>query len=355
MNVRNFADYFIGSMIGQDIWKCQLHPKDVNFVKDPFWRDMLHAWAEYNFSGESTGDEIIWYNSKIKIGGKTIAWKKLYEKGLTYVSQLWQQGHTFTADSVREKYEVGWMEQAKLISAVPQKLRNLEDRNTKYEKLVQSTNISRTVYAEQTFDLAAIAGMTEKWNTTLKEAWSERESAQHFRNIYLVTNVAKFRSFQFRLLHRAVITNVHLYHRKILNNNMCSFCKKEKEMYIHLFVYCENVKRLWIQLEEMMMRFSDRQIDFSVKTVMLNQFVVNPGDIKNFLCLSQSNFIYRKRCLKEEIDFEHLKNYIKEIENIKKYNAQKKNVVNKHMKKWYGYRNFMHENNNTIQNYIMNI
>ena len=48
---------------------------------------------------------------------------------------------------------------------------------------------------------------------------------QH-RDIFRVTNVAKYRSFQYRLLQRGLVTNILLEKWGIVSSSMCSFCRK---------------------------------------------------------------------------------------------------------------------------------
>ena len=66
-----------------------------------------------------------------------------------------------------------------------------------------------------------------------------------FQDIRLVTNVPKYGSFQYRLLHRAIITNVHLKHWGKVENDLCTFCEKDRETYLHLFIFCEHVEKIW--------------------------------------------------------------------------------------------------------------
>ena len=52
------------------IWCCNLKAEDVNIVPctNSFWKDVLKAWCLYHFSEEVvSSDEIIWYNSNIKV------------------------------------------------------------------------------------------------------------------------------------------------------------------------------------------------------------------------------------------------------------------------------------------------
>ena len=155
-----------------------------------------------------------------------------------------------------------------------------------------------------------------------------------FRSIYSVTNVPKYRSFQYRLLHRSLITNVHLYHYKIRDNNRCSFCHNAKETYLHLFVYCNKVRDLWIRVEQLIKTFCHEPLNFNIDTVIANKLYENPGHVGNLICLLTKQYIYRNRCLSKSLDYYELKNHILTVKNMEKYIAMSNQKLSKHLRKW---------------------
>ena len=58
---------------------------------------------------------------------------------------------------------------------------------------------------------------------------SLHDFAQSHCKIYKVTNVTKYRSFQYRLLQRGLVTNIQLYKWDIVEDNLCTFCHQEVE------------------------------------------------------------------------------------------------------------------------------
>ena len=69
--------------------------------------------------------------------------------------------------------------------------------------------------------------------------------------IYRITNILKYRSFQYRLLQRSLMTNlVHLFKWKIVESEKCSFCKEEKETILHMLFACKYTEQLWIEVQE---------------------------------------------------------------------------------------------------------
>ena len=93
-----------------------------------------------------------------------------------------------------------------------------------------------------------------------------------YKNIFLVTNVPKYRSFQFRLLHRAIITNVHLKPWKMREDDGCSFCDSDRETYEHLFVLRKSTQDLWTKFE-VEFSFPITEMRFNVHNVLWNQII----------------------------------------------------------------------------------
>ena len=77
----------------KDIFLCNLNVKGTkNFieVKDPFLKEILEIRAEANFEHKITTEEhfreqVLWYNSLIRINNKPIFFKDWYTKGITKI------------------------------------------------------------------------------------------------------------------------------------------------------------------------------------------------------------------------------------------------------------------------------
>ena len=173
------------------------------------------------------------------------------------------------------------------------------------------------------------------WEKDLELDITKGNFLTYCQDIYVVTNIVKLRSFQYRLLMCAVITNVHLFHWKIKETNLCSFCNKAKEMPIHLFIMCDRVQQIWIDVEEYMLKYDDKPIRFDKNSVIFNRIAENPSNIKNFICLVVKQYVYAQRCLGLIPKTLGVIRHIKNQENIEKYIAVKNNKLHKHLTKWY--------------------
>ena len=115
--------------------------------------------------------------------------------------------------------------------------------------MVKSPNIERlfktqrvTSFAYDTL-LKPVAiqpiGGQRKWNNHLSfpiEDWST-----YYNIPFLCTSASKLRSFQYRIFHRTIGTNVLLMKMGIKDHNDSFYCNSKPETIEHLFWYCDRV------------------------------------------------------------------------------------------------------------------
>ena len=320
----------------EKIWECNLRKGDVHLVlprcKNAFWHDVLYAWCEYHeCSPNPRNCQIIWCNSDIRVEDKPILFSKAVRKGLMHIGQLYDNGKLRSAFVLCNTFGLTIMELNSIIAAIPRSL-----KNQKNEPCILTCPKSSINYDRMTMDQNAMTAKCADWQKELGIDMDYVSFLLCFKELYSVTNVPKFRSFQLRLLHRALITNVHLEKWGMMESNMCTFCHKEKETYLHLFIYCQYARELWLKCEEYVDQYVNQdEVNFNPLSVITNRLIEsNSRHVKNFICLIVKQYIYRKRCLKEMPNVNELINNILHIKNIEKYIATKNNRINRHLKKW---------------------
>ena len=331
----------MGCDIKENLWTCNLRTADVEQIiskkESPFWHDVLYAWTLVDDTLVNRDKSFLWCNSDIRINDRPLMWRNAYKKGLKRIQDLYQNGNLLSVKIVADRYGLTVMEFNGLISAVPVYIRNMakQERPTDLAPTHTPALTSRKIYQFLTSQENVLGPKVDKWKAELNREIDNATFLQNCKNIYKVTNIPRYRSFQYRLLSRAIITNVHLKHWNLLQTNDCSFCNKEKESYLHLFVYCEKVQPLWIEVEQFINIYSKDQINFNEYTVINNLFIEKkPGHVKNLVCLIVKQYIYRQRCLHKQLNFRELKAHIVNIENSEKYIAIKNSRLYKHWQKW---------------------
>ena len=185
-----------------------------------------------------------------------------------------------------------------------------------------------TLYYEQISNKINLEKYVCKWARDFENNLSQEDFLRAVVSINKLTISTKLRSFQYKLLLRAIITNVHLKHYNVLTSNNCTFCNLETENYAHLFYFCESVRKLW--------EFIEKKCNciLSYENVILNRYLDNPKLAVNSLILFIKYFIYRQRCLKGSIAIHVCVNYLNENIIIEEQIAKNKKKHSEHLLKW---------------------
>ena len=339
------------SALGDDIWRCRLKPQDVPILKirNPFWENVLQDWSEYNYYIDTRiENQLLWYNSNIKIQGKPFLWTDILSNGLKYVHQLFRECTFKSFENIQEEFGLSKLRYNSLKMAIPQDWKNFFQQKHKeeylpipphtFDNLTRGgiANFSQKVYKFLGDDTLLIHRKYIKWREDLGDEYDDTliEFRDEHKNIYQVTNVAKYRSFQYRLLQRALVTNINLHKWGLEGSDLCFFCNEERETIMHLMSSCSEVSLLWQQVKIWIEENFKTQIDLNPTKIIFNRLVQPKKHIANFICLLTKQYIYRQKCLKKPLHFQSLKAHLWKIENLEKYISIQRNRLSIHQLKW---------------------
>ena len=349
----DYADLVFSIMrcktLRHDIWRCSIAPEDVHLLRisNQFWEDVLVSWCEYNYYREMrVENQMIWYNSRVKIAGNFVFWKDICVRGLMYVHQLFENLKFKTYEQVYIEYGLTKLRYNSIKAALPQDWKNFFQTNPKstfiplpphtYDGSLHDSAFSRKVYKFVSDDVLLVHNKYIRWLQDLGGDFVESlvDFGLQHQNIFRTTNIPKYRSFQYRLLQRALPLNPQLCKWGIKSTSLCEFCGEFKETIIHIMFECKYVQDLWreviLYLEE---RFG-KSVVFSEINVILNRLIQPTRDVVNFLCLVAKQYIYSQKCLGTKLDWRVLKTKFREVESIEKYIAIKNGKLSSHQKKW---------------------
>ena len=357
--------------LGSNIWRCRIHPLDVKTIgiREQFWEDVLESWSEYNYYVDfRIENQIIWYNSNIKIAGKMVMWSDVHNKGLIYVHQLFHSQEYKSAEQVYREYGLTVLRYNSLKAALPKEWKDFFLAQHKatmfplpphtYDMYIHGSEkkLASKVYNFLAEDVLLIHNKYLKWKQELGQDFSESlvEFGRMHLEFYKVTNITKFRSFQYRILQRALVTNVLLSKWGLVETNLCSFCGEHIETLRHMFCECVCVIPLWQNLLAFIQQeYGVKGCNISNENIIFNRICDKKCNIANFLCLVTKQFIYSQRCMRGQLSFTILKTRIRALHNVEKYIAVKNNRSAQHVRKWYGQ---VADQNaglcNTIQQYV---
>ena len=117
----------------------------------------------------------IWYNSLIRIKGTPIFWKKYYDRGLFWTSQLYSQNNRIEFREAHELYGVNFMDLLTLHNAID-KIRPKElERQTNAQDLhlvetfILSKNITNKAYQALKQKPPDFSRIKNKWELTFDQ------------------------------------------------------------------------------------------------------------------------------------------------------------------------------------------
>ena len=339
----------IAPELRHDIWRCSLESQDVPClgIKNDFWQEIVIAWAKYNFiQNTEVPNQILWWNSHIRIQNKPVFFKHAHVRGLKYVHQLFQEnGNIKSALQVARQFNLSFMEFNQLVVALPAKWRTFFRNNhpssympitlSKYDIELHSKNLSNKVYKFLVDQPFVCIEKQQKWKDEFECEFTFDQFTASCNNINKVTNIVKYRSFQYRLIQRSIITNTRLYQWKISESKNCTFCNDREETVKHLFFECDIVQDLWRKvIMYIERRFPAKTLSLTYSKVITNTINSKPGDVTNFICLITKQYIYSQRCLQKQLTMWELEAKINLLERIERYGAYKSDKIKYHENKW---------------------
>ena len=327
------------------IWKCNLNEDAINilFGKEEveFWSNVLKSWSKIHYHIPSTKtevlNEIIWYNTNIRISNKPILWEKWFKKGILKVGDIIDEEGNWRDMS---NLESNWLETHMIRNAIPKEwveiIQNTESGVMEpdlYERMIRSKDRSRKMYNMLINEELLVLKYFEDWGTTENIQFDWETYIDAFKELTVCTKVSKFRDFQYRLLLGKIINNKMLYKWKIVDSEMCTLCNDCIESTTHLLVNCKKVKPIYQFIKEVA-NTTGIILELDENSILCSKVCGKRGHIFNFICTVAKQFIYRHRCMKTTIS---VKKFISEIEMLHRIEweiAKSEQRLTKHEQKW---------------------
>lgn len=317
--------------------------------------DMCSAWSKINFWTPNTVVEIynqlLWFNSHIKIKGKWFFEADMYALGINKVIDLFDldTGRFYTFDEFKTMFpfsKTNFIDYYRIIKAIPAEWKNILLRN---EPSLQSQ--SRTQWLDKFlkpkvkparmayFKLQEnlpnkIESLLLIWNTDLKIKMQTENLESHFKRIDRITLQTKLRFFQYRLLNKALPTNVLISKWVPENDGKCYFCKSKPETIIHLFIDCIYVQKLWKALCKWLKYFHDVKVVLTSSNKMFCDVSTRSSRLINHLILLTKFYIYKTKAQESKLCFVNLLSEINESKKIELVIAKRNDKLYPFARKW---------------------
>ena len=233
--LKDLASYFLGKDSLQEniVFRSNLRPNEAKRIgTDSYWKTVLIKWCKYNFHEPQNQalvkKQYLWFNSMLP---HMIAKSKrviCIQKGFMTIEDLLTRDKFKTREQINSEYGIHLtcLEYNSLVSAVPSYWKFIINSNVelidphimKWDFIEANSKPVRVIYQDMMSDDKAINNSAKKWNAMLQTEFEVETHSKAFKNIQVITNVTKYRDFQFRLLHNKIFCNNILYHWKKVNS-----------------------------------------------------------------------------------------------------------------------------------------
>lgn len=194
-------------------------------------------------------------------------------------------------------------------------------------------SIVSTVYKALHTNVYLLQSKWQKWETTFNIQIWPNEFLRLFNYVWLVTKNSKLRSFQYKLLNHAVVTNIKLKLWNIVESDCCTLCNRDLETVTHLLVHCSKIQALWETIKNWCIQI-EPEVDFSEKNIVFGTVSKNPKSTVNVIVLITKYYIYKSRCLNTKPQAIELKEYILWHHKMELLGAKVKGTFQKCESKW---------------------
>ena len=340
------------------IFKANLHPCDIvpNTLapKSNFWKSVLHSWSEIHYKEVNSRDDILdqmlWYNSHLKIQGKVFFYRQWYSKNINHIRDLYNDDFSLLShNQFCEKYRINvpFLQYYSVISSIPrawkvtlrQRLRVVGNvavnKALSIQALLKTDKPSKLAYNKFiACKISVPVQLCHKWKTELGDDDIDYSMISNcFEKIYACTIDTKTRAFQYRLLHRILGVNYKLAKWGIKPDGLCDLCKTHEETYIHLFYECDAVKTFWSQVQIYTNELINIDIPLDAHDILLGCQHQTPRVLDLLIILGKMH-IYSCKFSNKIPNINCYKKRVENVKNLEKYVATKNNTMHKFNDKW---------------------
>jgi len=219
-----------------------------------FWTTVFEAYSESMQpkiqNKEDVKIQLINNNKFVMIDKKSIFLKILIDSSMDEVQNWFDSaGHTLTFQQIKARIpQLSWLRYVQIIAAIPQKWKRLLKGKsqslfeTETERPIFDLKHIKTQLRRNQIDSGPAA--IQKWNMS-NVLWSKM-----FTLARKITRESKLQVFQYKLLHRVIVTKKSLFRYKISNTENCPDCANEIETIEHMLFDCPKAAQLWQKVQQ---------------------------------------------------------------------------------------------------------
>ena len=123
------------------------------------------------------------------------------------------------------------------------------------------------------------------------------------------------KDFQFKINNKILVTKTFLHQIRKVEDNLCSYCKREPETILHLFVECDKVKEFWQSLRIWLMQNVNISINLDKKGILFSY--QGKCILKNYIMVVAKHYIYKNKFSAKQLNINSFISMLKVNSNVK--------------------------------------
>ena len=296
-------------------------------IENPFWKDVVKAvWAlqkkTLNISSKAYNIPL-WYNTNISINFK----KNWVNQGYLFLNDIMnEEGKLFTMEEmINKNLQINFLEYETLKYSTS---KIVATKNNKFGPFIpfllfiigyNQKGCAKTYKILMDFNHDVIIESKNKWENVLMEEISYKKMEKSFATLHKMKEGPFVRYFQFKLLHKRVVTNKALQYMGIKNNSACPYCEEQIETIEHAFLQCTAVRTIWQEVETWLKNNIDNKIKIPDIEKILGTDKEN--DIVGKTILATKRMINRNRQKGSQYTLREIKSILKSQLVIEEYQS----------------------------------
>ena len=230
-------------------------------MRNEFWKNVLEAWASFTKCFESKPEnilcEVIWCDEFLKY--KTCLNKQWRAKGMFFLCDLMKGKELLTHGEIERKYGItlNFIDYSSIKIKMAPLIRLITNVNA---NAVLPAIPPRTFLVlhepkiGQLVNRVLINKLGQKnWdiNRKIQNKWiheTQKYRRGTLTEIRQITQSTSMQALHYRIVNRIIPTNTFMFKANLSDTNLCTFCRLVPETPGHLFVKCEKVQELFMNI-----------------------------------------------------------------------------------------------------------
>ena len=360
--------HYLEPVGGKLILCCDFDLKKLPVKLPAFYEERFKSFAKCSAANhtsvqdkkrEDLSKAIVWNNKFICIGGKSVYFKNLAEKGILRMGDLISDNNEFIVKSNHRLRELNispldifrlisvidalpgeWRKSLNTFASTADEPFNLHDEiklSFNNKNVLIETVVSKTVYKKLRNRIIIPPTAQLNFNTHFVNdvlEWKETYSLP-----FRTSLDSKSREFQYKLLNRCLVTNSFLNKIGIIPSPACSLCGEMNESLEHFFIRCRYTKDFWAEVIKWFDNQGVKIEHLSDKDIMFGILRCEDELFINHTLIIAKQYLYSCRQNKSLPSIKVFSSKIKMIHQSETMIAKSNNKLKAHNMKWAKYKN----------------